>query len=436
MELTIGIIMTIILLVIGVPVAFAFGGSLAYMTLALGYSPQMLLPYGFSKVNSVVLMAMPLFILCGGIMEKGGIGKSLVDLIEHFIGRIRGGLAAVEIVGSAIFGAITGSGAATLTCIGSIVSPRMTAKKYPKGITAAVVANAAPLGMLIPPSGMMILYAWSGQQSVLACFLATLVPGIILTVLQSIVSIFMLNSHKEIELTEKVSRREWGHQLGIKGRGALPALIMPAIILGGIYGGIFTAMEAAAVATLYAVPVTIFVYKGLDMKSLIKTIRSSCISIGEIFAMTITLNMICKIFILEDLPGAIMKILLSISDNTMVIMLMINIFMLFIGMIMDDVSSVLLCTPILLPVVTKLGISPIHFAAILGVNLGMGTVTPPCAPFLYMATNLVGAEFKDTLKPTVMLILFAWLPTLILTVLIPELSLTVPSMVLGMKFAG
>ncbi len=131
-----------------------------------------------------------------------------------------------------------------------------------------------------------------------------------------------------------------------------------------------------------------------------------------------------------------MKILLSISDNTMVIMLMINIFMLFIGMIMDDVSSVLLCTPILLPVVTKLGISPIHFAAILGVNLGMGTVTPPCAPFLYMATNLVGAEFKDTLKPTVMLILFAWLPTLILTVLIPELSLTVPSMVLGMKFAG
>ena len=163
-------------------------------------------------------------------MEKGGIGKSLVDLIEHFIGRIRGGLAAVEIVGSAVFGAITGSGAATLTCIGSIVAPRMTAKNYPKGITAAVVANAAPLGMLIPPSGMMILYAWSGQQSVLACFLATLIPGIILTVLQSIVAIFMLNKHEEIELTEKVPKGEWGHQLGVKGKSAIPALIMPIIM--------------------------------------------------------------------------------------------------------------------------------------------------------------------------------------------------------------
>lgn len=436
MELAIGIIMTIVLLVAGVPVAFAFGGSLAYMVLALGYSPQMLLPYGFSKVNSVVLMAMPLFILCGGIMEKGGIGKSLVDLIEHFIGRIRGGLASVEIVASAVFGAITGSGAATLTCIGSIVAPRMSAKNYPKGITAAIVANAAPLGMLIPPSGMMILYAWSGQQSVLACFLATLVPGIILTILQCIVSFIMLRTHKEIELTEKVSQGEWGIQLGRKTKTAIPALIMLAIILGGIYGGVFTAMEAAAVATLYAIPITIFVYKGLNGKTLVETIRSSCISIGAIFVMTITLNMICKVFILENLPGMIMDILLSISDNTMIIMFMINIFMLFIGMIMDDVSSVLLCTPILLPIVTKLGISPIHFAAILGVNLGMGTVTPPCAPFLYMATNLVGAEFKDTLKPTLLLILFAWLPTLILTVLIPELSLTVPSMVLGTKFAG
>lgn len=436
MVLAIGIIATVILLVVGVPVAFAFGGSLAYMVLSLGYSPQMLLPYGFSKVNSVVLMAMPLFILCGGIMEKGGIGKSLVDLIEHFIGRIRGGLAPVEIVASAVFGAITGSGAATLTCIGSIVAPRMTEKHYPKGITAAVVANAAPLGMLIPPSAMMILYAWSGTQSVLACFLATLVPGIILTVFQSAVSLVMLHRHKEITVTDAIPAQEWTKTLGVKTKSAVPAIVMPVIILGGIYGGVFTAMEAAAVATLYSIPVAIFVYRGLDGKTLLKTIRSSCISIGAIFSMTIMLNMICKVFILEDLPSQIMNILMGISSNKTVIMLMINIFMLLIGMIMDDVSSVLLCTPILLPIVTQLGISPIHFAAILGVNLGMGTVTPPCAPFLYMATNLVGADFKDTLKPCLMLIVFAWLPTLLLIIFFPALSLTVPQLVLGAKFVG
>ena len=265
MVLAIGIIATVILLVVGVPVAFAFGGSLAYMVLSLGYSPQMLLPYGFSKVNSVVLMAMPLFILCGGIMEKGGIGKSLVDLIEHFIGRIRGGLAPVQIVASAVFGAITGSGAATLTCIGSIVAPRMTEKHYPKGITAAVVANAAPLGMLIPPSAMMILYAWSGTQSVLACFLATLVPGIILTVFQSAVSLVMLHRHKEITVTDAIPAQEWTKTLGVKTKSAVPAIVMPVIILGGIYGGVFTAMEAAAVATLYSIPVR-FLYKGIIIK--------------------------------------------------------------------------------------------------------------------------------------------------------------------------
>lgn len=433
MILAAGIILILVLLICGIPVAFSFGGGLAFMIYALGYDPQTLTGYGFAQVRSVVLMAMPLFIICGGIMEKGGIGKSLVDLIEHFIGRLRGSLAAVEIVASAIFGAITGSGAATLTCIGSIVAPRMTAKNYPKGITAAVVANAAPLGMLIPPSGIMILYAWAGSQSVLACFLATLIPGIILTILQSAVAIFMLKSHHEIEVSDKLPKGEWVPELGKKTRYALPALFMPVIILGGIYGGIFTAMEAAAVATLYAIPVTVFVYKGLNLKGLMKTFFTAAVSIGAIFAMTIMLNMVCRVFIMENLPDAIMDILLKISNNPMVIMLLLNVFMIFIGMIMDDVSSTLLCTPILLPIVMELGYSPIHFAAILGVNLGMGTVTPPCAPFLYMATKLVGADFKDTLKPTILLILLAWLPTLLLTIFVPELSTWLPRLVLGVK---
>ena len=423
-------------LVIGVPVPMCFMSSAAWLLFfggnaMQGYSTTMLLPYGFSQMNSIVLLAIALFIIAGGIMEKGRIGEKLIDVVDVFVGRIRGGLGVVATVSCAVFGAITGSGCATLSCIGSIMFPRLNAAGYPRGHSAALMANSAVLGMLIPPSSIMILYAWIGGQSVLASFLSTVVPGIILTSLLSIVNVFLLRNNTDIIIGKPQPVSVTLRQAGVKGKIALPALVMPVLVLGGIYGGIMTPTEAAAVACLYAIPVGFFVYKGLTVKGLLKTLIESAVTTGVIMVMLYAVMMLSKLYILEDLPGKVLVLLQSISTNRWVILFMINIFLIIMGMLMDDISSVMLTTPILLPIILHLGFSPIHYAAIVGVNTGLGNITPPCAPMLYLGGRLNNSPINETLKPTLWMILFAWLPTLAITTYIPQLSMWLPHVVLG-----
>ena len=291
-------------LVIGVPVPMCFMSSAAWLLFfggnaMQGYSTTMLLPYGFSQMNSIVLLAIALFIIAGGIMEKGRIGEKLIDVVDVFVGRIRGGLGVVATVSCAVFGAITGSGCATLSCIGSIMFPRLNAAGYPRGHSAALMANSAVLGMLIPPSSIMILYAWIGGQSVLASFLSTVVPGIILTSLLSIVNVFLLRNNTDIIIGKPQPVSVTLRQAGVKGKIALPALVMPVLVLGGIYGGIMTPTEAAAVACLYAIPVGFFVYKGLTVKGLLKTLIESAVTTGVIMVMLYAVMMLSKLYILE-----------------------------------------------------------------------------------------------------------------------------------------
>ena len=423
-------------LVIGVPVPMCFMSSAAWLLFfggnaMQGYSTTMLLPYGFSQMNSIVLLAIALFIIAGGIMEKGRIGEKLIDVVDVFVGRIRGGLGVVATVSCAVFGAITGSGCATLSCIGSIMFPRLNAAGYPRGHSAALMANSAVLGMLIPPSSIMILYAWIGGQSVLASFLSTVVPGIILTSLLSIVNVFLLRNNTDIVIGKPQPVSVTLRQAGVKGKIALPALVMPVLVLGGIYGGIMTPTEAAAVACLYAIPVGFFVYKGLTVKGLLKTLIESAVTTGVIMVMLYAVMMLSKLYILEDLPGKVLVLLQSISTNRWVILFMINIFLIIMGMLMDDISSVMLTTPILLPIILHLGFSPIHYAAIVGVNTGLGNITPPCAPMLYLGGRLNNSPINETLKPTLWMILFAWIPTLAITTYIPQLSMWLPHVVLG-----
>ena len=432
----IALVILLATLVIGVPVPMCFMSSAAWLLFfggnaMQGYSTTMLLPYGFSQMNSIVLLAIALFIIAGGIMEKGRIGEKLIDVVDVFVGRIRGGLGVVATVSCAVFGAITGSGCATLSCIGSIMFPRLNAAGYPRGHSAALMANSAVLGMLIPPSSIMILYAWIGGQSVLASFLSTVVPGIILTSLLSIVNVFLLRNNTDIIIGKPQPVSVTLRQAGVKGKIALPALVMPVLVLGGIYGGIMTPTEAAAVACLYAIPVGFFVYKGLTVKGLLKTLIESAVTTGVIMVMLYAVMMLSKLYILEDLPGKVLVLLQSISTNRWVILFMINIFLIIMGMLMDDISSVMLTTPILLPIILHLGFSPIHYAAIVGVNTGLGNITPPCAPMLYLGGRLNNSPINETLKPTLWMILFAWIPTLAITTYIPQLSMWLPHVVLG-----
>lgn len=430
--IVIALIVLLITLIIGVPIPLAFLASAVSICFLGGYDPSFLMAFGYNKTNSILMLTIPLFVLAGAVMDKGGIGESLISSVERFVGGFKGGLGVVTVIACAVFGAVSGSSSATISCIGSIMIPRLKKNGYPDGLIGALVASSGVLGILIPPSMLMILYAWASGESVLACFLATVIPGLTLVVLFSLVQLWYARRDPNIKIADKVlekARREEEKRLAKlehRGASAIPALLMPVIILGSIYGGILTATEAAAVSVIYAIPVGIFYYKRIRGKELKMALIQAGETAGTIMIMLFSVQILSRLYISENLPKIILGALTSISENKTVILIMINLFMIILGMLMDDCSATVLATPILLPIVVSLGVSPIHFAAILGVNIGMGNVTPPTAPLLYLSGRITGAELKEMLGPDMALIAFAWLPTLVLTTYVPAYGLLLP----------
>lgn len=417
------------LLLLGVSVYIAFGAVLLFLAYTGGYDITGYLPAGYWKMNTLVLLAIPLFMIAGSIMEKGKIAAPLVALAELFIGHIKGGLSAAAVVASGVFGSISGSANATLTCIGGIMMPHLRKANYPEGLSAALIVSASPLGLLIPPSSSHILFAWIAQQSVLKAFLSTVIPGIILIILLIVTNQIALRKYKDIKVTERP--KEFAPQFKLQARQATPALIMPLIILGGIYGGIMTPTEAAGVAVVYSIPIAIYVYRGLTWRTLIQTLTGAGMTIGVVMTMIFMVLIVSRFLIFEDIPGIAQDLIYSVSENPIVILLMVNLVLILIGMLMDDISGLLLSTPLLLPIVQSVGVDPIHFAAILGVNLGMANVTPPTAPLLYLGAQITETPVNKMLGPTMLFIIFAWLPTLALTTFIPQLSLWLPDLLLS-----
>ena len=440
----IGIGILFVALLLGIPVCFAFLASAMFFVFSGEVTASFMIPYGINKISTTVLFAIPLFVIAGGLMEKGNIADKMIDLVANFVGRVRGGLGVIMTVSCAIFGSVTGSACATLTCIGSIMFPRFEKAHYPKGHCAALLASTAVLGMLIPPSSIMILYAWTGGQSVLASFLATVVPGVLLTTLLSLLNCYMLRNDKNIIVTTADDEAAAPMQLGdmpkprekfsffhTKFGNAFPALFMPVIVLGGIYTGIMTPTEAAGVSVMYALPVGMYIYKGLTVKGLYNTMIEAVTSTGAIMIMLFACSVLSRIYIMEDVPQLLLEVLYSISTNKYVILLMLNVFMVVLGMLMDDCSACVLATPIMIPIIQEIGVSPVHFAAIVAVNLGLGNITPPCAPLLYLSSSVSKTPINEMLKPTCCFILFGWLPILILTTYFPELSMFLPKLILG-----
>ena len=427
-------LLIIIGLIIGIPVPYTFLGAAAFLIFALGLDPSFLVPYAASQIDTVVILAIPLFIMIGGIMEKGGIGGTLVNWIDVVAGKVKGGLGVVSIVSCAVFGSVTGSAVATCSAIGSIMFPQLHANGYSKGYSAALISSSAVIGILIPPSAIMILYAWIGGQSVLACFLATIVPGVILIVLKSFINYFLLRNDPDIKVRERTNIKDDLKLFGTRGLKSTPALLMPVIVLGGIYGGFMTPAEAAAIGVIYAIPVGFLIYKGLTLKGFMDTLISTARTTGVIMLMLFAMMMLSRVYIMEDLPYTILNALTAISTEKIILLLMLNVFMLIIGMLMDDISAVLLSTPIILPVAILIGVHPIHFAAILGVNLGLGNITPPTAPLFFLGASLGGANTAEMLKPMLYLILFGWIPTLIITTYIPAVAMFLPGLLLGIQY--
>ena len=426
-------LLIVILLLVGMPVAYVFGVGAIGFALLTGKSMSYLIPHAFWQLGSFTLLSLPLFIIAGALMGASGISDRLVRFVNAFVGPIRGGLGSVTIVTCALFGAIAGSGASAIAAIGSIMIPKMVDQGYPRGYATALVGCSSVLALLIPPSIPMIIFALTGGLSVAAAFLSTIVPGIVIALIYCLINYIFLRKSDTLHVEEKISLPERSRVIAKASKEASWALLMPVIMLGGIYGGIFTPTEAAAVALVYTLPVGFLIYRGLNLQSAMTAIIRGAVSTGSIIAMIFFLFVMSRVMIMEQVPQQLSDFLIGLSDNKILILLLINLLLILIGMLVDDVSGSILASIILLPVAVDLGVHPIHFAAIVGTNLGLGNITPPCAPLLYMAGSVGQSQFNEYLKPTLRFICLGHLPVVLAVTFIPELALFLPKLLMGIE---
>jgi len=427
----VAMLVVVILILIEIPVAFAFGIGAVMFAFTTGNNISFLIPHGFKTASSFALLALPLFIFAGLLMAEGGISERLLNFVNSIVGRIKGGLGAVTVLTCALFGAISGSSSAAIAAVGQIMIPRMVREGYPAGHATALVACSSVLALLIPPSIPMIVFSITGGLSVGAAFLSTIVPGILLTLLYCGLNIWFLRNNPDIQVDAPLPFTQAAKGVAKTGCHAAFALLMPLIILGAIYSGIATPTEAAAIAVIYAIPVGLFIYKGMSLSSLgAVTVRAVTMT-GSIMAVLFFLFIMSRAMILEQVPRDLALALLEISDNKYVLLLLINLLLLLIGMIVDDISGSVLAAIIFLPIINELGIDPIHFAAVVGVNLGLGNVSPPCAPMLYMAGGVSKLSLDRYITPTLKFLCFGHLPMVFLVTFVPELSLFLPKLLLG-----
>ena len=386
-------------LVLSIPIGISLGLATAITLAATSDIPLIMIAQNaFAALDSFPLLAIPFFMLAGSLMSYGGISKRLVTLAEALVGFIVGGLAMVTVMACMFFAAISGSGPATVSAIGSFMIPAMKEKAYDQDFAAALAATAGSIGVIIPPSIPFVIYGVVSGASVGEMFISGIVPGILIGLSLMLTSYFVA---KKKGYPKSESRpRVWPAF-----KDAFWALLVPIIILGGIYGGIFTPTEAAVVASVYALLVGRFIYKELDFKSIYASFKDASLVNGATTFMIGLSMSFASYLAMEQVPMKIGSWLLGISSNPAVIMLCINILLLIIGCFVDNISSMIILTPILLPVVTKLGIDPIHFGLVMTVALAIGFVTPPYGANLFVASAVSGVNMVKISRAVVPLII-------------------------------
>lgn len=432
-HIAIDLVILITSIIIGIPVPFCFMLAAIYMGVIYFPDFSFLMTIGFRGLNSLTILSIPFFIIAGALMGSAGIAERLTEFANSMLGRLRGGMGAASIVACAIFGAISGTASSAVACIGSIMIPRLEKLGYPRGYSTGMLSCAAVLGQLIPPSVPMILYGWVTQQSVAACFLSTVVPGIITTIIFCVINYFMVARFPDIKVEPPIPKKERNRLIISSGKKGFFSLMMPVIILGGIYGGVTTPTEAAAVAVGYAALVGFFIHRELTLTTFFRSLKSAATTSGVIVLMLFFVTILGRLYTMQQVPMKIANFLLGTWSNKYVLLFMVNIFLLIIGMLMDDLSGTMLAAPLLMPLMLKIGVHPIHFAAILGTNLGLGNVTPPTAPILYLGGRIGNVPFDEYLKPALIYMVFGFIPVIALTTYIPGLSLFLPKLIMGIR---
>lgn len=433
MDIAIDLLILIGLLALGVPVPFCFMAAVLFLVVLHGYSFEFLLPVAFYSLNSLTLLAVPFFIMAGGLMASSGIAERLANIATALVGRVRGGLGGATVVACAIFGAVAGTCSAAVAAIGSIMIPRMEAEGYPRGHATGLVTCASVLGQLIPPSVPMILFAWVTRLSVATCFLSTVGPGILQLIFFIFVNWWMCRRIPTIRVSPPVSLRKQAKEVGHAAKHGFFALLAPFIILGGIYGGFTTPTEAATIAVLYTILAGFIIYRKMTAKELGRILFTTATTTGVVILMIFFVQILSRIYTLENVPQRLIELLTGVSGNKYVILAMVNVFLLILGMLADDFSATLLAAPLLFPVMKHIGVNPYHFAAIMGTNLGLGNVTPPCAPILFLGGRIGNCSFDKLIKPASLFMVFGNLPVVLLTTYWPDLSLFLPRLVMGIK---
>lgn len=411
----------VVFVLLGVPVSFVLGiASLIALVFIGGYPLQIVVQRMFTAVDSFALMAIPFFMLAGGLMDKGGITRRIVDFANALVGFLRGGLAHIAIVSGVVLAGISGSAVADTAAIGSILVPEMTKRGYDRDFSAAMVASAGIIGPIIPPSIPMIIYGVIAQISIGDLFMAGIVPGLLIGVGLMFVA-YRVAVKRGYPTEERLSNAEKWQRL----KNAIWAILMPLIIIVGIRGGIFTPTEGGVVASVYGLLVGMFIYKELKPKDLPKILGDAVISTASVSFLIATASLFSWILGSERIPQAIAAFFLSISTNKYVILFLINVLLLIVGMFLDVAPAIILLMPVLLPLVSSLGVDLVHFGLIATLNLAIGLLTPPVGTALYVACNIAKVSLADISK-AVLRFIAVILVVLFLVTYVPAVTLWVP----------
>ena len=424
-----GLIIAVVLvgmLLAGIPIAISLGvSSILAILPTLDFEAAVLTATQriFSGISIFTLLAIPFFILAGNIMNKGGIAIRLINFAKVLTGRVPGSLAHTNAVANMLFGAISGSGVASASAMGTIIGPIEKEEGYDENFSAAVNIATAPTGLLIPPSNVLITYSLvSGGTSVAALFMGGYIPGILWGLSCMVVAYFYAKKRR-YRPSERVSLKE-ALKVALQ---ALPSLMLIIIVIGGIITGIFTATEGSAIAVAYSLILSLFIYKTITLKELWKILAESAKMTGTIIFLCGTSNIMGWVLSFTGIPEAISSALLGISSNPVIILLIINVFLLFVGTFMDIIPAIMIFTPIFLPICQSFGMTSLHFGIMMTYNLCIGCITPPVGNILFVGVKVAKLKLETVIKPllTYYVAIFA---VLMLVTFVPAMSTWLPGL--------
>ena len=413
------------LLVLGIPIALSLTMSATLVLWLDGMNMSVVVQKIFTAMDTYSLMAIPFFMIAGGLLADGGVSKRLTDFAKSLVGWLPGGFAIVVFLSSAFFGAISGSSAATVAAIGAIMVPAMLADGYPLKFALATVASGGFLGIIVPPSIPMVIYGMASGASVSDVFMGGFIPGFMLAGGMSVYSVIWAIRHKDMLVSHKFSI----HNVWISFKNAIWALIMPLIVLGGIYGGVFNATEAACVAVFYGLFVGVVIYKELNFKNIFQILRNSVVTTAMLLFVIAGATVFGLILTRFNVPQTVATGITTIATNRFMFWALVTVLLLIVGTFMDTCPAVMILTPIFTPALAAYDIDPVVFGVVMIINLGIGLCTPPVGLNLY-AAGLRKTTIENVVGRDLWFYLLAAVTVLVILMAIPQIIMFLPGLMI------